>query len=206
MLLAPVARECLAYLFGAGLDSTTAVTRERLRIALARQFPALRRLLFDQVIDETSRANASYAFSTGLAEIVPILDIPLNIGFTGKGNTSMPEGLLDQIRAGAIGLKLHEDWGTTPAAIDNALYNAFGQRLISTIFTQASQYRVVLEVKPEFQRGLGALDNIYVASAGGGVPGFDRAFAAIGIVALALALMALGLKGRKEELAAAAPR
>ena len=58
--------------------------------------------------------------------------------------------------------------GVTTSAIDAALYNAFGQRLISTIFTQASQYRVVLEVKPEFQRGLSALDNIYVSSANGG--------------------------------------
>ena len=47
--------------------------------------------------------------------------LPLNFGFTGKGNTSMPEGLADQITAGAIGLKLHEDWGTTPAAIDCCL-------------------------------------------------------------------------------------
>ena len=54
--------------------------------------------------------------------------------------------------------------GITPAAIDNALYNAFGQRLVSTIFTQSNQYRVVLEVQPEFQRGLGALENIYVPS------------------------------------------
>src|SRR3954454_9393649 len=44
-------------------------------------------------------------------------DLPLNFGFTGKGNTSLPEGLAEQIEAGAIGLKLHEDWGTTPAAI-----------------------------------------------------------------------------------------
>jgi multidrug efflux pump len=58
--------------------------------------------------------------------------------------------------------------GVTPAAIDNALYNAFGQRLISTIFTQASQYRVVLEVKPEFRRGPAALNDIYVASSTGG--------------------------------------
>jgi len=58
--------------------------------------------------------------------------------------------------------------GVTTASIDAALYNAFGQRLISTIFTQASQYRVVLEVKPEFQRGLRALDNIYVSSSTGG--------------------------------------
>ena len=57
--------------------------------------------------------------------------------------------------------------GITPAAIDNALYNAFGQRLISTIFTQASQYRVVLEVKPEFRRGPSALNDIYVVSASG---------------------------------------
>jgi urease subunit alpha len=47
--------------------------------------------------------------------------LPLNFGFTGKGNTAMPAGLLDQIKAGAIGLKLHEDWGTTPAAIDCCL-------------------------------------------------------------------------------------
>lgn len=45
----------------------------------------------------------------------------MNFGFTGKGNTSHPQGLHDIIRAGAVGLKLHEDWGTTPAAIDNCL-------------------------------------------------------------------------------------
>jgi urease subunit alpha len=48
-------------------------------------------------------------------------DLPLNFGFTGKGNTSLPDGLPEQIQAGAIGLKLHEDWGTTPAAIDCCL-------------------------------------------------------------------------------------
>ena len=57
--------------------------------------------------------------------------------------------------------------GITPAAIDTALYNAFGQRQISTIFTQASQYRVVLEVKPEFRAGPEALKEIYVASSTG---------------------------------------
>ncbi len=46
---------------------------------------------------------------------------PMNIGFTGKGNASLPLPLEEQVRAGAIGLKLHEDWGTTPAAIDNCL-------------------------------------------------------------------------------------
>src|SRR5205814_1126175 len=46
---------------------------------------------------------------------------PLNFGFLGKGNTSLPESLREQVRAGALGLKLHEDWGTTPAAIDQCL-------------------------------------------------------------------------------------
>jgi len=47
--------------------------------------------------------------------------IPMNLGFLGKGNASLPEALDEQLAAGAMGLKLHEDWGTTPAAIDNCL-------------------------------------------------------------------------------------
>ncbi len=46
---------------------------------------------------------------------------PINLGFLGKGNASLPDGLNEQVEAGAIGLKLHEDWGTTPAAISNCL-------------------------------------------------------------------------------------
>ena len=46
---------------------------------------------------------------------------PRNMGFTGKGNASLPQPLIEQVEAGAIGLKLHEDWGTTPASIDNCL-------------------------------------------------------------------------------------
>ncbi len=46
---------------------------------------------------------------------------PMNLGFFGKGNASQPQGLIEQIEAGACGLKLHEDWGTTPAAIRNCL-------------------------------------------------------------------------------------
>ncbi len=47
--------------------------------------------------------------------------LPVNLAFTGKGNASQPAGLVEQIKAGAAGLKLHEDWGTTPAAIDCCL-------------------------------------------------------------------------------------
>lgn len=48
-------------------------------------------------------------------------DMPMNIGFLGKGNASLPEALEQQVLAGAMGLKLHEDWGTTPASIDCCL-------------------------------------------------------------------------------------
>lgn len=47
--------------------------------------------------------------------------LPVNLGFLGKGNASLPAALEEQVRAGALGLKLHEDWGTTPAAIDCCL-------------------------------------------------------------------------------------
>ncbi|HUW98018.1 MAG TPA: urease subunit alpha [Acidiferrobacter sp.] len=50
-----------------------------------------------------------------------IEDMPVNIGLLGKGNASLPQALEEQVEAGAMGLKLHEDWGTTPAAIDNCL-------------------------------------------------------------------------------------
>ena len=62
--------------------------------------------------------------------------------------------VIDRDAAGRLGI--------TPAAIDNALYNAFGQRLISTIFTQASQYRVVLEIAPSMEHGPATLNDIYV--------------------------------------------
>src|SRR3984957_12950865 len=61
--------------------------------------------------------------------------LPLNFGFTGKGNTAMPEGLPEQILGGAIGLKLHEDWGTTPTAIDCCLRIADEHDVQVTIHT-----------------------------------------------------------------------
>jgi multidrug efflux pump len=67
--------------------------------------------------------------------------------------------VIDRDAAGRLGI--------TPATIDTALYNAFGQRLISTIFTQSAQYRVVLEVQPDYQFGPGALNDLHVATASG---------------------------------------
>ena len=58
-------------------------------------------------------------------------------------------------------------FGITPASIDNTLYSAFGQRIVSTIFTQTNQYRVILEVKPEYQKSPAALNHIYVSASNG---------------------------------------
>ena len=61
--------------------------------------------------------------------------LPMNFGFTGKGNSAKPQGLIEQIAAGAVGLKLHEDWGTTPAAIDCCLEVAEKHDVQVTIHT-----------------------------------------------------------------------
>ncbi|HEY1090550.1 MAG TPA: efflux RND transporter permease subunit [Burkholderiaceae bacterium] len=65
--------------------------------------------------------------------------------------------------------------GVTVAAIDTALYNAFGQRLISTIFTQSAQYRVVLEAAPEHRRGPRALENLFVPGSSVNANGVNQA-------------------------------
>jgi multidrug efflux pump len=61
-------------------------------------------------------------------------------------------------------------FGITPATIDNALYDAFGQRIVSTIFTTSSQYRVILEADPSLQDSLSALSSVYLPSSTGGSP------------------------------------
>jgi len=64
--------------------------------------------------------------------------------------------LIDRTTAGRFGI--------TPATVDNALYDAFGQRIVSTIFTQSSQYRVILEADPQFQQSMDAFNAIYLPS------------------------------------------
>ena len=61
-------------------------------------------------------------------------------------------------------------FGITPATVDNALYDAFGQRIVSTIFSTSSQYRVILEADPALQGSLRSLDSIYLPSSTGGAP------------------------------------
>jgi multidrug efflux pump len=61
-------------------------------------------------------------------------------------------------------------FGITPATIDNALYDSYGQRIVSTIFTNSNQYRVILEADPSLQNSLQALSSIYLPSSVGGAP------------------------------------
>src|SRR5690606_9835339 len=71
---------------------------------------------------EGSKATTVTPGSWHLARMLEAMEAhPLNIGLLGKGNTVSQEALLAQIRGGAVGLKLHEDWGSTPAAVDAAL-------------------------------------------------------------------------------------
>ena len=67
--------------------------------------------------------------------------------------------------------------GITPQLIDDTLYDAFGQRQISTMFTQLNQYRVMLEVKPEFKQNPANCSDIYIRSAAGGTGAVGRDYA-----------------------------
>ena len=58
--------------------------------------------------------------------------------------------------------------GISVGTVDNALYDAFGQRIVSTIFTQSNQYRVIMEADPKFYNSIDSLASIYLPSAGGG--------------------------------------
>jgi len=87
--------------------------------------------------------------------------------------------VIDRVTASRLGI--------TPQAIDNALYDAFGQRQISTLFTQLNQYHVILEAAPDFQRNPSKLNDIYVlSSSGGAVPLGTFAHFESGVAALAI--------------------
>ena len=89
----------------------------------------------------------------------------MNLGFLGKGNVSLPEPSREQIRAGAVGLKLHEDWGTTPAAIDNCL------RVADEIDVQVAIHTDTLNESGFLEATLAAIrgpDHPYFSHRGGG--------------------------------------
>jgi urease subunit alpha len=89
-----------------------------------------------------------------LARMYEALDsLPMNFGLLGKGNASQPAGLVEQIRAGAMGLKLHEDWGTTPAAIDCCL-------------TVADEYDVQVAIHTDTLNESGFVEDTFAAFKG----------------------------------------
>lgn len=77
-------------------------------------------------------------------------EIPMNFAFTGKGSTASPVGLVEIVEAGAVGLKLHEDWGTTPSAIDNCLNVADEEDVQVTIHTDTLNESGCVERTLEF--------------------------------------------------------
>eukprot|EP00904_Undaria_pinnatifida_P011710 jgi/Undpi1/766/HiC_scaffold_10.g04230.m1 len=93
--------------------------------------------------------------------------IPMNFGFTGKGNTAKPEGLKEIIDAGAVGLKLHEDWGTTPAAIDCCLTIAEEEDIQVTIHTDTLNESCSLEGSVAAFKGR-SIHTYHSEGAGGG--------------------------------------
>src|SRR6266478_1457331 len=93
--------------------------------------------------------------------------LPLNFGFTGKGNTALPAGLPEQILGGAIGLKLHEDWGTTPAAIDCCLRIADEYDVQVTIHTDTLNESGFLEATLAAIKGR-TIHTYHSEGAGGG--------------------------------------
>jgi multidrug efflux pump len=103
-------------------------------------------------------ANAS-EFATWVPKLLQRLDqIPQieDVGSTFSENGSSVFVNIDRATAARFGI--------TPATVDNALYDSFGQRIVSTIFTQTNQYRVILEADPMMQQSVGSLGSIYLPS------------------------------------------
>jgi urease subunit alpha len=92
---------------------------------------------------------------------------PMNLGFLGKGNASLPLPLKEQIAAGAIGLKLHEDWGTTPAAIDNCLDVAEDTDTQVAIHTDTLNESGFVETSVKAMKGR-SIATFHTEGAGGG--------------------------------------
>ena len=107
--------------------------------------------------DATELARYAASFVDKLKTLPELADVASDLGSNGAAAAIT----IDRQTASRIGI--------TPQIIDAALYDSYGQRQVSTLFTQLNQYHVVMEVKPEFQKDPTQLDNIYIKSAGGGV-------------------------------------
>ncbi len=109
---------------------------------------------------EDANADELNTWTARLMEKLPELPELRDVATDQQTRGSQARLVIDRVTASRLGI--------TPQAIDDALYDAFGQRQISTLFTQLNQYHVILETLPEFQRNPSKLQDIYVRSAAGG--------------------------------------
>ncbi len=109
---------------------------------------------------EDANADELNQWTTKLVEKMQTLPQLRDVATDQQTHGAQATLVIDRVTASRLGI--------TPSAIDNALYDAFGQRQISTLFTQLNQYHVILEALPEFQRNPSKLNDIYVLSTSGG--------------------------------------
>ena len=105
-----------------------------------------------------SLPNGRPSWSTSCSQLPQLADVASDI--SAQGLSVFVE--IDRDQAARFGI--------TPATIDNALYDSYGQRIVSTIFTNSNQYRVILEADPSLQTSLQSLSDIYLPSSVGGAP------------------------------------
>jgi multidrug efflux pump len=108
---------------------------------------------------EDANADELNLWTTRLVERMQALPELRDVATDQQTHGAQARLVIDRVTASRLGI--------TPVAIDNALYDAFGQRQISTLFTQLNQYHVILEALPEFQRNPAKLNDIYVTSTSG---------------------------------------
>ena len=157
------------------VDITTVINRLQPKLATVGAMTLFLQPVQDLTVeDRVSRTQYQYSLEdpsaaevslwTGkLVDKLKTLPALRNVATDQQNGGQQVHVVIDRLTASRLGI--------TPNLIDNTLYDAFGQRQVSTIFTQLNQYHVVLEVAPEFQNSPHALDNIYIRStAGGQVP------------------------------------
>ena len=157
------------------VDITTVINRLQPKLATVGAMTLFLQAVQDLTVeDRVSRTQYQYSLEdpsagevslwTGkLVDKLKTLPALRNVATDQQNRGQQEHVVIDRLTASRLGI--------TPNLIDNTLYDAFGQRQVSTIFTQLNQYHVVLEVAPEFQNSPHALDNIYIRStAGGEVP------------------------------------
>ena len=157
------------------VDITTVINRLQPKLATVGAMTLFLQAVQDLTVeDRVSRTQYQYSLEdpsaaevslwTGkLVDKLKTLPALRNVATDQQNGGQQVHVVIDRLTASRLGI--------SPNLIDNTLYDAFGQRQVSTIFTQLNQYHVVLEVAPEFQNSPHALDNIYIRStAGGEVP------------------------------------